>query len=225
VRLAIACGADAVEIDVRATRDGVPVVLHDAALDRTTDATGPLSAYSYKELRERVRLQGGQGEHVPSLEEVLGATTGRLPLAIENKEPDVTRAPLREIERANASSWVTVWSFHRSAIREVRERAPGLVTGFLHRRQREHVSCWTALEFLHEALNLDVTGVSFFPEEVSVETVAEAHSRGLAVYSGTVDGGEMTHRFAELGLEGLITDNPLACFAALTRREEQALFA
>jgi glycerophosphoryl diester phosphodiesterase len=223
--LAIACGADAVEIDVRATGDGVPVVLHDPTLDRTTDACGPLAEYSTRELRERVRLRGGRGEHVPTLAEVLEVTAGRLPLAIEVKEPRVTRAVLREIESAAATSWVTVWSFHGSAIREVRERAPEVMTGFLHKRPREEASCWTAEQFVDEASRLAVDGVSFFPEEVHVNTVARAHSLGMAVYSGTVDGADTTRRFVELRLDGIIADNPLACFALLTSSEEEALTA
>jgi glycerophosphoryl diester phosphodiesterase len=225
VRLAIACGADAVEIDVRATRDGVPVVLHDATLERTTEASGPLSAWSYRELRHGVRLQGGRDEPVPTLREVLAATYGRLPLAIEIKEPDVTAATLAEVERAGASDWVAIWSFHGAAVQQVRERAPSLSTAFLCLRRSEHAAGWNARDFLDQAAGLGVTGVSLFPEDVDADVVDDAHRRGLAVYSGTVNGAELTARLAGFGLDALITDDPLASFEHLTRLEEDSVAA
>ena len=75
VSAAIEAGADAVEFDLQVTRDGVPVLFHDATLDRTTDGAGVLCARSYDEVRA---LDAGRwfgeafaGEPVPSLAEAL----------------------------------------------------------------------------------------------------------------------------------------------------------
>ena len=67
--------------------------------------------------------------------------------------------------------------------------------------------------------------MSFFPEEVYAGTVARAHSLGLAVYSGTVSSAPTARRSVDLGLDAIIADNPLACFAFLTSNEEEALTA
>ncbi|HEY7634911.1 MAG TPA: glycerophosphodiester phosphodiesterase [Gemmatimonadales bacterium] len=95
--LAVRQGADAFELDVRLTGDGVPVVLHDPTLDRTTDAAGPLAALSLAELR---RVDAGarfspdrgrsfpyksSGVGVPPLVEVLRAFP-EMPVLIEIKE-------------------------------------------------------------------------------------------------------------------------------------------
>ena len=61
-------GADAVELDLRLTRDGRLVVLHDATVDRTTGGSGPVSGMTLDEVR---RLDAGPGEKVPAFEEVL----------------------------------------------------------------------------------------------------------------------------------------------------------
>jgi glycerophosphoryl diester phosphodiesterase len=95
--LAVGQGADAFELDVRLTGDGVPVVLHDPTLDRTTDRAGPLAALSLDEVRRadaaaRFSPDGGRtfpykgsGVTVPTLAEVLRAFP-EMSILIEIKE-------------------------------------------------------------------------------------------------------------------------------------------
>jgi len=111
--LAARSGADAFELDVRLTGDGVPVVLHDPSLDRTTDRAGPLASLSFDELRRadagaRFSSDGGRsfpyrntGVAVPALAEVLRAFP-EMPILVEIKEvtaQDAVRQVLIE-ERA-----------------------------------------------------------------------------------------------------------------------------
>ncbi|MBT8422802.1 MAG: glycerophosphodiester phosphodiesterase family protein [Gammaproteobacteria bacterium] len=79
---AIELGFDMVELDVRSTKDGVPVVFHDKTVDRTTNSSGNLTDYTWAELRE---LDAGSwfdpvytGTRVPSLEEALAHLQGRV---------------------------------------------------------------------------------------------------------------------------------------------------
>ncbi|NQW16628.1 MAG: hypothetical protein HQ478_04000 [Chloroflexi bacterium] len=87
--LAIEKGFDNVELDVQLTSDGVPVVIHDATLDRTTDGTGPVSEISLADIR---RLDAGgwkdpafKGERIRTLEEVLERYADKLRLHLELK--------------------------------------------------------------------------------------------------------------------------------------------
>jgi len=87
---AIVDGADGLEFDVRLTRDGVPIVLHDAALDRTTSGRGAVAALDLASIR---RLDAGawfgarfRGERVPTLAETLDLARGRCAVNIELKE-------------------------------------------------------------------------------------------------------------------------------------------
>jgi glycerophosphoryl diester phosphodiesterase len=82
IEAAVAAGADAVEFDLHVTRDGIPVLFHDATLDRTTDGYGPLSARSFAEIS---RLDAGSwfddafaDERVPTFDEVLSRLCGRI---------------------------------------------------------------------------------------------------------------------------------------------------
>lgn len=84
-RHALAWAAEQIELDVHASRDGEPVVLHDSTLDRTTDGSGPVAALDWAEV-SRHRLRGTGGETVPSLAEaaaLIGPSAQRLRMEIK----------------------------------------------------------------------------------------------------------------------------------------------
>jgi|SRR5581483_7609234 len=93
VRRCIEMGVDGVEFDVRHTKDGVPVVIHDETVDRTTDGHGAVSALTFDQVR-RLHLRAGAGgpgapltaERVPTLSEYLLAAKGRLLLVFDVKD-------------------------------------------------------------------------------------------------------------------------------------------
>ncbi|MEX1253985.1 MAG: glycerophosphodiester phosphodiesterase [Dehalococcoidia bacterium] len=209
VRLAIACGADWIEIDVRATRDGMPVVMHDSTLDRTTTGNGPVREWSFWELREQVAIAESARERVPTLAEVLAVTRGRVPLAIEVKEPEVTERALRDVSEADASTSVAIWSFHRQALEIAREQAPHVPRAFLHRGSRDG-DAWSAGEFLYHAERLGARGASFFPEDIDTGVVEAARERGLQVYTGIVNDAAGVLRVIRAGVDAVITDEPVA---------------
>ncbi|MFJ3984222.1 glycerophosphodiester phosphodiesterase [Streptomyces fungicidicus] len=91
LRSALRRGADAVEIDVRLTRDGVPVLLHDATLKRLWEHDRPLAALSWEEVR------GVTGGGVPSLSDALAATEGSRVMIDLPGGPDV-RAVRRVVD-------------------------------------------------------------------------------------------------------------------------------
>ena len=87
IRDAIAIGADIIEVDVRKTKDGVYVLLHDEKIDRTTTAKGAVSNYTYDELNAIPLLQNGQptNERIPTFESALLAAKGRIMVDIDFK--------------------------------------------------------------------------------------------------------------------------------------------
>jgi glycerophosphoryl diester phosphodiesterase len=123
---AIRLGVDALECDVHLSRDGVPVVIHDPTLERTTDATGAVRDRSAAELQRvdagarfttddgRTFPYRGTGIAVPTLEEVL-VSTGRIPLIIEIKTVEAAAA-LAVIERTGCAGRVLIGSFLDDAL-------------------------------------------------------------------------------------------------------------
>ena len=90
-RRALDSGAAAVELDVQLTKDGRLAVIHDATVDRTTNARGRVQDFTLAALQ---RLDAGLGEHVPGLEEVVELVWGRGQLLVELKHPEAAPALL-----------------------------------------------------------------------------------------------------------------------------------
>ena len=113
----IAVGADAVEVDVRLTADGVPVLMHDAGVGRTTNGKGLVRDFTLAQLRG-LRLLDGEGritdERVPTLEDVLACVDGRCGVLIEVKGDacGIEHEIIRIVELYGAVEWVAVQSFN-----------------------------------------------------------------------------------------------------------------
>jgi len=221
---AIHQGIDAIEFDVRLTADGVPVVLHDDRLERTTDGRGPVAKASLQSIR---RLDAGswfaprfRGERVPTLAEALECASDRCGVNIEIKtetrrgrtllrptqgsrteETLLAAAVARELRRARTSRPPVISSFSRTALEAVRTLLPRTRLGFLVSRSTRGVAQAhraLALHSLHPHLRL-----------ASWRRVAAAHRRGLLVLVWPVNDGPTLRRLIALGVDGVMTDDPL----------------
>src|SRR5207248_1590355 len=144
--LALALGVDAVEVDVRLTADGVPVLLHDPTLDRTTDGHGPVARLADAALR---RLDATAGPHhgavpaepPPRLADVVALAAGRIALHVELKGHPRVPASLVEAVLGLLEGLVPpprLLSFDWEALRLARRLAPSVQTEAL-------VGDWPAL--------------------------------------------------------------------------------
>jgi glycerophosphoryl diester phosphodiesterase len=208
VRAALALPVDGIEIDVHLTADGVPVVMHDRTVDRTTDGTGLIRRLRLSRLRRlRARRDGPAPtlleEGVPTLEEVLAETRGDRLLAVEIKPAGMEEETLDVIRRQRAEEWVWIWSFRRSVIREFHELAPEIPAAFLSVGFYK----WPAERYFREALSLGSIGISLHPKDVNAETVELGHRMGLEIYSGTPDDPAEWERLRTAGLDAIITDD------------------
>ncbi len=132
-------GVDAMECDVRLSADGVPVLIHDATLDRTTDAAGPVAALRAGELAgvdagfhfapEAGHPHRARGFGVPRLEDLL-TRHPTMPFVIEIKGDGVetVRPVLETVARAAARDRVVIGGFSQAVLDEVRRLAPGVPT-------------------------------------------------------------------------------------------------
>ena len=139
VEAALAAGADAVELDVHVTRDGVPVLFHDPTLDRTTDGCGPLAACSWEELRG---LDAGSwlgtafaGERVPSLADALArlaAHGGRVYPEVKGYGSASDLQHMVDLVREHGLEERTVFiSMDWSALERIREHDAGVRVGYI----------------------------------------------------------------------------------------------
>lgn len=120
---AIEAGADFIEIDVHVTSDGVPYILHDRTLDRTTNDTGPSEEVSYAELRA-LRLKGGDTPP-PTLLEILRHSCGRVLIDLDMKTDRI--APVvAVITGLGMADQVMMFDGDSNALRTARSMAPDM---------------------------------------------------------------------------------------------------
>lgn len=198
----LALGADGIELDVRASRDGRVVVHHDETLDRTTTLRGPVCSYDADEL-----ARAG----VPELSTVLHACRdARVIVEIKGSEPAFARLVVEELRTADAVDRACVGGFRRAMLRAVRREEPALATSASAEEVR--------LALYRSWLRWPVTRVPWagyqVPERVgatrvvSPRFVADAHRAGLGVQVWTVNDEEAARRLLAWGVDALITDRP-----------------
>jgi glycerophosphoryl diester phosphodiesterase len=220
---AVAAGADAVEFDVRLSADGRPVILHDAAVDRTTDGHGLARDLTVAEL-ERIAIPRGDGDPttVPTLEETLATLSGRIGVDIELKQlpgepdfdPDVDRlveATLRTIDVVDFVGPVLLSSFNPFALDAARRRAPDVPLGLLTDPSVEvAVALGFASEHAYDWLLPPVPRVV----EAGERIVARAHDAGLRIGTWNTEDPEEARMLMGWGLDAIATNDPAAIVAA-----------
>jgi glycerophosphoryl diester phosphodiesterase len=210
IDVAAALGADLVEVDVRGTRDGVPVLLHDPFLFRTTGRWWPVRLVSSDSVA-RTRLAGSEG-YVPLLRDALARLPPGMGMAIEIKDHAIAPATLAEVRRAEASDRVLLWSESHRTVPYLAEAAPEIevallrATGDPDERQR----------MIDDALRWGARAVSIAHTEVDPALVAALRSHGLRVYSCLRD---LPSRIPDqVGLlDGVITDHVADAVALVAR--------
>jgi len=196
-RLALEQGADGIELDVQPSADGVPVILHDDTLDRTTDATGDVSRLTW----ERIRAARAGGEPVPRLEEVAAwaAETGAF-LNVEIKRPGVEATALAVIESAGLGPRTIFSSFLPESVAEVRRLAPDAACWLLTETWGPHV--------LQLAAELRVGGVCLDVRLATPAALDQLRAAQLPVICWTVDRPERMGELLRAGVRGIITNLP-----------------
>lgn len=218
--LAVAQGARAVECDVVLSSDGVPVVIHDVTLDRTTTGSGNVVDHQWAELS---RLDAGvwkgaeyTGEHLPRLGDLLRAAVGRARVVIELKDGDPTGLAhaTREAIAANPGVDVGVISFIPDVVRAVRQILPEVAVGFLYWERQAFARDIPAV--LDMARSMDAHFIGPQTTLVTAELCEAAHRAGLPVSTWTANNPDDMRRLVADGVDAITTDWPDRAFAALT---------
>lgn len=211
--------AAAMEIDLHLCADGVPVLLHDDTLDRTTNRSGPVRDVSLADLAS---ADAGEGEHVPSLDEVLDLVAGRIDVMCEMKVapdragdgPVLLDATLDVIRRHGAESWTALHSFDHDLVERARTLAPETEAAFIVMPMGG-----AGLQSLAaRAAEHGVGALSVFHSVVAAHAVEIAHGQGLKLWAWTADAAADWTRLADAAVDGIITNQPAALRAWLDSR-------
>ena len=209
IRKAIELGAEGIEIDVQASADGVPILMHDLTVDRTTTGSGEVAALSLAALRA---LDAG-GEPVPTLAEVLDLTKGEVLLIMEIKQQGVEEQIARVVHEKRALDDVMAWSFYPRALEGMRAAEPQIPCALLV--AGESMAKWEKMRSL--AVKLGAQGVSVFAPAIDGQVVEDCRRRGLTLYTWTPDTETAIERAIRAGVDGVCSNFPDRVIAVLNR--------
>lgn len=204
IEASVAAGCDYVELDVRLTRDGVPVLMHDALLLRTTHRPWPVSWATAAGLR-RATVKG-TGLPVPTFAEALAALPEGVGFAIDTKAPDAADAVVAELRNQGRLGDCLLWAQSEQAVRRYVElagaEAPEVAL------LRDALTPADIDRFLADAQAFGATAISAHQDSVDEAFIARVHGLGIKVHCWFQD--EATQRAkAHLPLDGIVTDWPV----------------
>ncbi|MFY3793295.1 glycerophosphodiester phosphodiesterase [Ureibacillus sp. MALMAid1270] len=212
---AIQMGADYIEFDVQMSKDGIPVIIHDSTLNRTTNGNGYISDYTLKQLKS---LDAGSwygkeyvGETIPTLDEFLVEFGGKVNILIELKYPELypgieekVAITLREFNLVQYDSHeVIIQSFNHESLKLSKKLLPEIPHAVLVSKdwrkitihQLEEIA--TFADYFNPSLNM-----------VTSELVELVHHTNMSMYAYTVRNPSEAGRLYSLGVDGIITDFP-----------------
>jgi glycerophosphoryl diester phosphodiesterase len=224
---ALAAGADGIEFDVRLSRDGVPVVIHDASLKRTGMVDRLVSELSGDELQEidvgswfskrgQNASESFRGEKLPTLAQVLklfSGNSGLLYVEMKSDSPDVGLALAAEVVKLvrefRSAERVVVESFDHAAIAAVKLIDLGIRTAALFEPALRHpLSTMRRLKMVDAALAVGADEIALHHSLAAARVVEKAAQAGLAVVVWTVDEAIWLTRARSLGIKALIANDP-----------------
>jgi glycerophosphoryl diester phosphodiesterase len=204
IGMALAFPVDMIEIDISLCKSGEAVVMHDDRVDNLTDGEGYISDLSLEQLK---KLDAGEGERIPTLQEVIDLIDGRCPLNIEIKgrgsAREVARIVKEEVlQKGRSYEDFLVSSFDHIELKKFHEFCSEV-------RISPIISC-LPLSLASLAEEIGGWSLNLKLEYISREIVEDAHRRGLKLLVYTVNRPGELKKLKEMGVDGVFTNNPYA---------------
>lgn len=226
-------GVDVLEMDLQMTSDGIVVCLHDSTVDRTTDGVGRLKSMTFAEVRAldagyRFTRDGGEtypfrgtGVQIPTFREVLETfPTFHYAIEIKQSDPPIIDEVVAVLRETGADARVSVAAFADPVVLAFREAAPDMVTALA----LGEIIGFTRLDDDTEADYAPPGRLLQIPprqgglEILTPDLVARAHRLGMKVQVWTVNDREEMRTVLDLGVDGVMTDDPEALLDVMGRR-------
>jgi glycerophosphoryl diester phosphodiesterase len=221
---AVDLGVDMLETEIHSTADNILVLMHDSTVDRTTNGSGPIRAFTLEELKTldagyNWTSDGGQtfpfrgsGITVPTLEEVFTALpTARINIDIKQEKPSLVEPLCKTIRTFDMTDKVMVASFNSKVLKAFRRVCPEVTT-----------SAGTGEVAFFFMVNMVFLGAVYRPacqafqvpeyssglRVLTKRFVETAHGLNLAVHVWTINEVTDMKRLLALGVDGIVTDYP-----------------
>lgn len=217
-------GADVLEIDVRVSADGTFVVIHDAAVDRTTDGSGDVSKMPLDRLQAldagyRFTSDGGgtfpfrgKGVRIPSLEEVLNEfPEANFNIEAKSMGPEKAAAFCSVVRQHVSPERLVVASAGSAFLDEFRRTCQGIPTSASFTEVANFVARYkigVAQSFSPRMQVLQVPEKIPGIEILSPEFIAAARERNIAIHGWTINDASAMKRLIDAKIDGIMTDRP-----------------
>jgi glycerophosphoryl diester phosphodiesterase len=215
--LAMRMGVQHIELDVEATSDGHIVVIHDDTLNRTTDGSGPVTNHTLATLQA---LDAGSwfgtqfaGERIPTFTEVLSRYKGRVHIhtEIKGRSTYLSQRTADLVQQHGMGDHVTITSFQKARLEEIRVYAPQLATSWLVPEVGDAV--------LTQARNLGLRQICPRANMVTADLVNRLHAEGFVVRAWGVATEALMQQVVQAGADGMTVNFPDKLIAYLSRSE------
>jgi glycerophosphoryl diester phosphodiesterase len=207
-------GIDMIELDVRLSKEGEPIVLHDRTLQRTSTGNGAARSYSIAELKE---FDAGswfnplfEKERIPTLREVLRMVDKRRWVNIELKsdfffpeKPDrLEQRVLHAVQELGYDHRVLYSSFNHRMVAAIKRLHPAAFTGVIYNFYRDYGRMPSKL-----AARVGAEVFVCAKHELTMRMIEDARNAGLAVYVYTLNSVPNAAKMIEMGVDGILSDS------------------
>jgi len=214
---AIELGADIVELDVRLCKSGEAVVIHDTTVNRTTNGRGKVNSMSTSDLK---KLDAGNGETVPLLQEVLDLTANKCGLVIEIKSKKAAKEVINLIENYNTSKPLIISTIHKKiikyAVKKECKAARALI--FYSTESSFRQVCFTIIALLllpitrkfvlHKARSSQAEWIHISKEFAHKKFIKKIKSRGFKIAIWAVNRPRKIKKLQSYGVDAIMSDYP-----------------
>lgn len=201
---AIETGVDAIEFDVRKTKDNKLIVIHDESVERTTNGRGLVRELTLEQIKQ---LDAGswfsssfKGTKVPTLQEVFEEVNSKVFMRIELKEENIEKDVVEAIKSFGLEENVAIASFNLSSLKKVKELLPSLPT--------VAITANFSKPFIFSSLTHFSNTISARFGTFSQEDVRKAHLYGLTFDVWTVDSNKALNEVLKYGVDSITTNRP-----------------
>ncbi len=187
-----------IECDVRLTKDKRVIIMHDKTLDRTTNGHGPVSKYTLKELK---KLNAGNGEKIPTLQEYINLLKNKAIMVIEfKKSKNIVKETLKLIKKNKIQNKVILLSFHARYLRKIKR----IKKGFLSVRP---------LLAIKRAKLFEANYIGIYHRFLKKDFINKCHKNNLKVFAyvriNENPSDKYIKKLIKLGLDGITLNKPI----------------
>jgi glycerophosphoryl diester phosphodiesterase len=193
---ALEIGVDAIELDVRKTKDNQLVVIHDADVKRTTNGEGLVSELTLVQIKG---FSADGTEKIPTLQEALDFLDTKVKVLVELKEAGIEEQVLSIVHTRGIEKNVVIISFLEEALKKGRELNKSVETGLIYAKHSNPVKA---------ALELKANYLVALYRFTHTATVQKAHENGLKIIVWTINTLQEAQEYAKKGVDGIASDKP-----------------